>query len=57
MYGLISKLEKKFIFNHEDYVFYNQMTIDWFSCSFLFVLKNKEYVAKILKKSRWIKYY
>ena len=25
------------------------MTIEWFSCSLLFVLKNKEYGAKILK--------
>ena len=52
MYGVYIKIRKKNIFNHEDYVFYNQMTIDGFSCSLLFKLKNtKEYGAKILKKN------
>ena len=35
------KIRKRIIFNHEDYVFYNQMTIDGFSCSLLFFIKKQ----------------
>jgi hypothetical protein len=52
VWSKILKLEKKSIFNHKDYIFYNQMTTDGFSCSLLFILKkykNKEYGDKIPK--------
>ena len=39
VWSKILKLEKKSIFNHKDYVFYNQITTDGFNCSLLFILK------------------
>ena len=54
VWNKILKLEKRSIFNHKDYVFYNQITTDGFSCSLLFILKkykDKEYGDKIPKKS------
>ena len=52
VWSKILKLEKRSIFNHKDYVFYNQITTDGFSCSLLFILKkykDKEYGDKIPK--------
>ena len=52
VWSKILKLEKRSIFNHKDYVFYNQITTDRFSCSLLFILKkykDKEYGDKIPK--------
>jgi hypothetical protein len=46
----ILKLEKGSIFNDKDYVFYNQIITDGFSCSLLFILKkykDKEYGDKM----------
>ena len=40
IWNKILKLEKKNIFNHNDnYIFYNQIITDGFSCSILFILK------------------
>ena len=50
VWSKILKLEKRSIFNHKDYVFYNQITTDGFSCSLLFILKkykDKEYGDKL----------
>jgi hypothetical protein len=44
------KLEKQSIFNHKDYIFYNQISTDGFSCSLLFIhkkYKDKEYGDKL----------
>jgi hypothetical protein len=52
IWSKILKLEKRSIFNHKDYVFYNQITTDGFSCSLLFILKkykDKVYSDKIPK--------
>jgi hypothetical protein len=52
IWSKILKLEKRSIFNHKDYVFYNQITTDGFSCSLLFILKkykDKEYGDKLPK--------
>jgi len=52
VWSKILKLEKRSIFNHKDYVFYNQITTDGFSCSLLFILKkykDKVYSDKIPK--------
>ena len=52
VWSKILKLEKRSIFNHKDYVFYNQITTDGFSCSLLFILKkykDKEYGDKLPK--------
>ena len=52
VWSKILKLEKRIIFNHKDYVFYNQITTDGFSCSLLFILKkykDKVYSDKIPK--------
>jgi len=52
VWSKILKLEKRSIFNHKDYVFYNQLTTDGFSCSLLFILKkykDKKYGDKIPK--------
>jgi hypothetical protein len=50
VWSKILKIEKKSIFNHKDYVFYNQISTDGFSCSLLFIhkkYKDKEYGDKI----------
>ncbi len=50
IWNKIVKLEKKNIFNHKDYIFYNQIITDGFSCSILFILKkykDKEYGDKL----------
>ena len=39
IWGKILKLEKKNIFQQKEYVFYNQIITDGFSCSLLFILK------------------
>jgi hypothetical protein len=39
IWSKILKLEKKDIFTQKDYVFYNQIITDGFSCSLLFILK------------------
>jgi hypothetical protein len=52
VWSKILKLEKKSIFNNKDYIFYNQVITDGFSCSLLFILKkykDKEYGDKIPK--------
>ena len=52
IWSKILKMEKRSIFNHKDYIFYNQMTTDGFSCNLLFILKkykNKEYCDNIPK--------
>ena len=52
VWSKILKIEKNSIFNNKDYVFYNQITTDGFSCSLLFILKkykDKEYGDKIPK--------
>ncbi len=52
VWSKILKLEKRSIFNHKEYVFYNQITTDGFSCSLLFILKkykDKLYSDKIPK--------
>lgn len=54
VWSKILKLEKKSIFNHKDYVFYNQITTDGFSCSLLFILKkykDKKFGDKIPKNN------
>jgi len=46
IWSKILRLEKKDIFKQKNYVFYNQIITDGFSCSLLFILKkykNKEY--------------
>ena len=48
MCGLILKLEKDFYLIMKIMYFINQMTIDWFSCSFFICIKNQEYGAKIM---------
>ena len=40
IWSKILKLEKKTIFQQKEYVFYNQIITDGFSCSLLFILKN-----------------
>ncbi len=50
IWGKILKVEKRSIFNHKDYVFYNQISTDGFSCSLLFIhkkYKDKEYRDKL----------
>ena len=50
IWSKILKLEKKHIFKQKDYVFYNQITTDGFSCSLLFILKkykNKVYGERL----------
>jgi len=52
VWSKILKLEKRSIFQNKDYVFYNQITTDGFSCCLLFILKkykDKEYGDKIPK--------
>ena len=52
VWSKILKLEKRSIFNNEEYVFYNQMITDGFSCCLLFILKkykDKEYGDKLPK--------
>ena len=39
IWSKILKLEKKDIYNQKEYVFYNQIITDGFSCSLLFILK------------------
>ena len=39
IWSKILKLEKKYIFKQNEYVFYNQIITDGFSCSLLFILK------------------
>ena len=50
IWSKILKLEKKNIFKQKEYVFYNQIITDGFSCSLLFILKkykDKEYGDKL----------
>ena len=50
IWSKIIKLEKKHIFKQKDYVFYNQIITDGFSCSLLFILKkykNKVYGERL----------
>jgi hypothetical protein len=50
IWSKILKLEKKHIFKQKDYVFYNQIVTDGFSCSLLFILKkykNKVYGERL----------
>ena len=52
IWSKILKLEKRSIFNDKEYVFYNQIITDGFSCSLLFILKkykDKEYGDKMPK--------
>lgn len=52
VWSKILKLEKRSIFYDKDYVFYNQITTDGFSCCLLFILKkykDKEYGDKLPK--------
>lgn len=52
VWSKILKLEKRSIFDQKDYVFYNQIMTDGFSCGILFILKkykDKEYGDKIPK--------
>lgn len=52
IWSKILKIEKRNIFNNKDYVFYNQITTDGFSCGLLFILKkykNKEFGDKLPK--------
>jgi hypothetical protein len=52
IWSKILKIEKRNIFNNKDYVFYNQITTDGFSCGLLFILKkykNKEFGNKLPK--------
>jgi hypothetical protein len=52
IWSKILKLEKRSIFNNEEYVFYNQITTNGFSCCLLFILKkykDKEYGDKLPK--------
>ena len=52
IWSKILKLEKRSIFNDKEYVFYNQIITDGFSCSLLFILKkykDKEYGDKTPK--------
>lgn len=46
----ILKLEKRSIFNHDKYIFYNQLSTDGISCSLLFIkkeLKDKKFGQRI----------
>jgi hypothetical protein len=50
IWSKLLKLEKRSIFNHKDYIFYNQLSTDGFSCCLLFIhkkYKDKEYGDKI----------
>ena len=50
IWSKILKLEKKDIFKQKEYIFYNQISTDGFSCSLLFILKkykDKEYGDKL----------
>jgi len=50
IWSKILKLERKHIFKQKDYVFYNQIITDGFSCSLLFILKkykNKVYGERL----------
>lgn len=52
VWSKILKLEKRSIFHNKDYVFYNQITTDGFSCSLLFILKkykDKEFGDRLPK--------
>jgi len=52
IWSKILKLEKNSIFNNKNYIFYNQIITDGFSCSLLFILKkykNKEFGDKLPK--------
>jgi hypothetical protein len=52
IWSKILKLEKKPIFKEKEYVFYNQIITDGFSCSLLFILnkyKDKEFGDKLPK--------
>lgn len=53
IWSQILKLEKRSIFHYKDYVFYNQIVTDGFSCSLLFILKkykDKQFGDKLPKK-------
>ena len=50
IWSKILKLEKNSIFKHKNYIFYNQIITDGFSCSLLFILKkykDKEFGDKL----------
>lgn len=52
IWSKILKLEKRSIFNNDDYVFYNQIMTDGFSCSLLFIrkeFKDKKFGDKLPK--------
>jgi ribosomal protein L29 len=52
VWSKILKLEKRSIFHNKDYVFYNQITTDGFSCGLLFILKkykDKEFGDRLPK--------
>lgn len=49
VWSKILKLEKRSIFNHKDYIFYNQISTDGFSCSLLFILKNIRIKNMVIK--------
>lgn len=52
VWSKILKLEKRSIFHNKDYIFYNQITTDGFSCSLLFILKkykDKEFGDRLPK--------
>jgi len=52
IWSKILKLEKKPIFKQKEYIFYNQIITDGFSCSLLFILKkykDKVFGDKLLK--------
>lgn len=55
VWSKILKIEKNSIFKHKDYVFYNQITTDGFSCSLLFILKkykDKEFGDRMPKNDK-----
>ena len=59
IWSKILKLEKKPIFKQKEYVFYNQISTDGFSCSLLFILKkykDKEYGDKMPKVNNEIEF-
>lgn len=52
IWSKILKLEKRSIFNNKNYIFYNQISTDGYSCSLLFILKkykDKEFGDKLPK--------
>jgi hypothetical protein len=59
IWSKILKLEKRSIFYNKNYIFYNQIITDGFSCSLLFILKkykNKVFGDKIPKYKEVIEF-